>query len=586
MNKKVIRAFNLFNLQFGSESSAHDFTQRVIYCGASQIQEALIHILKASNNAQRKWMQRFLQIELNYILMGIGQLCALGWDVQIPFIIRSLADSLAAAPAHTLPLKIKDEFLMAVASATAENSLDKRVESYVHDWWTLKDEPPTSEALNRSNMQEIIAYHERQFLKTFGISFDDALSDAPTLGPDDPSGNTSNDPIIDPVPTLKLIQPIQLVPDATKSSDCENCNKLHDLSVDLLNQLRGAKAIFASHVVSACNQVGCVGRRALALFELYEASQRLADNDGTLGSAASNADNILGPQGKWTWGRDLTIKEVSTLAAGQVSDPGRYLHTGYKESLEDGSLISRSQFQPKMTTSDNSAKSVTHTHSGIGPDDGGADCNSNANGGVDGGPAISSAGSDIASEFHSTATTQLPPYFEFGTDGESTSSQGELNNGTNDSRSMDGEDASIFESAMDFWYSPGDSDTNQDSNTVAAVDGIAISDNSTESDDDDYSGDNAFDQVAALFGGDSSSESEDVGDSAEDADGNIQRENTPRQYTVLDFLHLDAGMFDDEDDSDESYNPNNEQDSDGDLNDNSDSDSDSDSNTSDAENME
>ncbi|KAH9478642.1 hypothetical protein JR316_0009099 [Psilocybe cubensis] len=301
-----IRPFRPFDLQYG-------------------FREALIHILQASGQRRKQWMQRSLQKELNWVLSLIGRGYVVGLNLEIPHLIRCLADSLGSVDKDILPINIDMAFVEILASGTREWAFDKRVGSYIYAWWNSNSAPKPEDHMGTPTIEAILSHHKAEFYKTFDpeptTTFDDLLkAHIFNQVPDVPAN-------------LPLIHPVQVI--LNKVGDtCDACDAFQNLSIESIQQLSSAKNHTSSMFSTANTELDRISRRAIGFFELYEASQRAADLNKD--PAMTHSDE--NPASKWTWGRELTAKEVCSLGGKKKA-----FHSGYAESLRDGKLRSRSQ---------------------------------------------------------------------------------------------------------------------------------------------------------------------------------------------------------------------------------------------------
>ncbi|KAH9478281.1 hypothetical protein JR316_0008734 [Psilocybe cubensis] len=320
----TIRPFRAFDLQYGANPQHHEFLQSVVFCAGSRFREALIHVLQSSGQRQKRWMQQALQRELNWVLRCIGRAYAIGFNIEIPLVIRCLADTLGSVSADHLPLDIDMSFAEFLASGTRDWAFDKRVESYSHDWWNRNSAPQPSEHLGTATVSEILTRHKAEFYKTFDpeptTTFDELLKTH--IG----TGKVTNVP-----PNMPLIHPVQVILNNIGDT-CNACDAFQNLSIESIQQLSSFKNHTSIMFSTADNTLDLISRRAIGFFELYEAAKRAADL--TQGPDTMDSEN---PASKWTWGRQLTTKEVCLLGAGKKAS-----HSGYAESLRDGKLPSRS----------------------------------------------------------------------------------------------------------------------------------------------------------------------------------------------------------------------------------------------------
>uniref|UniRef100_A0A8H7Y4E2 Uncharacterized protein n=1 Tax=Psilocybe cubensis TaxID=181762 RepID=A0A8H7Y4E2_PSICU len=324
----TIRPFRAYDLQYGSNPQHHEFLQSVVFCAGSRFREALIHTLQSSGQRRKRWMQQALQKELNWVLRCIGRAFAIGFNIEIPLVIRCLADTLGSVLTESLPLEIDMAFAEFLACGTRDWAFEKRVGSYNYDWWNRNSAPKPSELLGTATVSEILTYHKAEFYKTFDPE--------PTTTFDELLKTHIDHKIPEIPPNMSLVHPVQIILDKVGDT-CDACDAFQNLAIESIQQLSSIKNHTSIMFSTADNTLDRISRRAIGFFELYEASQRAADT----AKGPAPTDSNENPVSKWTWGRQLTTKEVCSLGDGKKAS-----HSGYAESLRDGKLRSRSVDKP------------------------------------------------------------------------------------------------------------------------------------------------------------------------------------------------------------------------------------------------
>jgi len=101
-----------------------------------------------------------------FILSYIGMATAIGWSVEIPIILCSLADSMAELPENKLPLAIHPNFLATLdIGAYEEDNKCQVIKGYNLGWWTgqkLRD-LDTVKVLDQSSLASCITHYCQQW---------------------------------------------------------------------------------------------------------------------------------------------------------------------------------------------------------------------------------------------------------------------------------------------------------------------------------------------------------------------------------------------------------------------------------------
>jgi hypothetical protein len=359
MSNNTLTAFNPFALSSGSKQDDHLKMQEVIYYGESRFRQALIKISTAHADLQR-WMQKWLQTELVgtpypdlsvarsrsslqlFVMSFLGTATATGVVVEVPIILRSLADSLAHQPYEDLPLLFHPDLLATLDAGTDLDNYGSLVERYEFDWWNLPQEPTAEACLNTCNLDRCLLLH-RQLL----------------------SQQNKN-----PFP------PIQTTTSTTQTTAdprCSRCTEYQAIAGSLLAELQGVQEFAQAMETYKFNQLDVDTRRATGLFMLHEkALLKEMTAPATATAPASAATSLLVPippsppkrakpqisrksrrimasaraqlesldgkpagSYKWTWGADLTEDDVLAINRElSLEKPGR--HSGYNISLPPG----------------------------------------------------------------------------------------------------------------------------------------------------------------------------------------------------------------------------------------------------------
>jgi hypothetical protein len=259
--------------------------------------------------------------------MVIGKASAVGLAIDIPILVRSLADSLLITTAGQ-PLRFHDSILAVLNNGLPADDPCALVPDYASDWWNDDAAPSADNIMSSRNVARLLKVHGTRR----------SMSDLP----------------VPPRPKRHPDPP------------CTWCRQYRDLAADAVSELQGVLQYAQAMEVSAEATLDADTRRAQGFFLLNEGVQH--KEMGEIGTATvfSPKGNHRGPtmignvnitrrsqcvfatanaelerlQGlplgsyKWTWGPQLTDAEAIALLAppGQPVPP----HSGYDSSLPSG----------------------------------------------------------------------------------------------------------------------------------------------------------------------------------------------------------------------------------------------------------
>jgi hypothetical protein len=260
----------------------------------------------------------------------VGLAASAGIVVEIPLVVRSLADSLGTfsdTGGKRIPL---DLGLRQIIEAGADiEEFGRVVDSYAFTWWNGTTRPDV--VMGHGTIDDCLKYHRKALQKRGGQR----------------------------VPKL-VIQPIPAVQTSAGSTSCSSCEPNRALVTALVAKVQTMKQLSSALVASKKANMEVHTRQATASFVLYEeALRKEADTappavlpvmSGDSETARSSRQvrqlaretlnrSLLSPADpphhKWTMGETLTKDEVISLASGGGHITG---HSGYNLSLPDGSL--------------------------------------------------------------------------------------------------------------------------------------------------------------------------------------------------------------------------------------------------------
>ncbi|KAF8965104.1 hypothetical protein BDZ97DRAFT_1813684 [Flammula alnicola] len=322
MSSHSIRTFNPFNLQHGSNKNWHIKVQEVIYYGESRFRQALAVITK-SDGRHQEWMQRCLQRELMFIMSYIGIATGVGQIVEVPIVLRSLADSLAMVSDADLPVEFNSAFIATLDVGTTEEQFWRVVKDYHLSWWMMTRQPADRQLLTAITLETCLTHYRLQRQM-------------------DATGSIAQKII--PLPPF---QPS--TPDADADADCSRCAANHTIAADLLGELRSLKNFASSMAELSRNKVAIATQ--VILKEARTSGSASASDSADISDSerrelirqvagAAEADlrrlQAMPPTSfKWTWGERLTKADVLDLR----HFAKQRLRSGYNTSIREAKLL-------------------------------------------------------------------------------------------------------------------------------------------------------------------------------------------------------------------------------------------------------
>ncbi|KAF8809697.1 hypothetical protein BYT27DRAFT_7093990, partial [Phlegmacium glaucopus] len=159
-----IHQFNPLSIQQPSQDSTLLYIQELIYYAESRFWSIVNEMSKAKID-QQSWVQKLLHWELLFVLSYIGISTTLGKAIEIPIIMRSLANSMGLLHEDALPLIMDPSFLATLdMGAHEKESKSKIVSEYEHQWWSSQKprDLGTVKILNKSTVQECLNHYREQ----------------------------------------------------------------------------------------------------------------------------------------------------------------------------------------------------------------------------------------------------------------------------------------------------------------------------------------------------------------------------------------------------------------------------------------
>ena len=269
-------------------------------------------------------MQSLIVIKL-FVMSFIGIATSLGQPVDIPIILRSLADSIALVDGNDRMPVLSAGFLsMLDIGAHNKDNKCRVVGAYNIDWWSGRKPRNCDdvEVLNSSNVQYCLDHYGRQIARpTEGVGAGN-LSDGN-------SGIVHNSGSTDSAGSHSMAGPGPTFPDET--IQCQKCSKYRQLLSDVLLDTLRFRNYASTMSTASWNLINIRLRRTSTFHQLYEA----AITKETTVSSPAPAPTLPASSYKWTWGETLSNSEVLDLRPDHPGS-GAAHHSGYNLSLPDG----------------------------------------------------------------------------------------------------------------------------------------------------------------------------------------------------------------------------------------------------------
>ncbi|KAF8799630.1 hypothetical protein BYT27DRAFT_7263716 [Phlegmacium glaucopus] len=344
-----ISVFNPFSLNHASQSTLGVHIQEVTYYAESRFW-CILNEISAADTDRQSWTQRLLHRELLFILSYIGIATALGQQLDVLIILRSLTDSMAMLDEDALPLPFNASFLATLDIGVHDrNNKSQVVSTYDYTWWsgrkprnlstvTVLDASNLETCLNNYQLQRSLAPASAALVDS-GAGASAGLTQAASAG----------------VPTSAEDIPSPLHAGADHSPTCHRCNKYRDLLSDVLQDVLRFRNVSSLMSTSSEHRWKLGVCRASTFHLLQEAAllKETAVSEAPapgstaqwLVAVAQNASSELNrlrqlppTSYKWTWGETLTKAEILALRR-TGTRPGHEPHSGYDHSLKDGRML-------------------------------------------------------------------------------------------------------------------------------------------------------------------------------------------------------------------------------------------------------
>jgi hypothetical protein len=263
----------------------------------------------------------------------IGMAAAIGKPVDIPIILRVLAGHLNHTPDGSTILTDYD-FIQSLNAGSVANDLSPVADTYLHDWWNSSECPPDEDLLGYVTLEEALEHHR----VSTGLDKLQPVENNKKIYTW--SRHISGDP-------------------RNLTIDCNRCRLYRGVALGLNDNLQDIRHHIHGIMASSEYQADTSERRAAGFFQLYEeallkesssydisgsSKREKGRSKDTTTRRANDVMKIAAgelsrledlPALKWTWGPELTEKDVTKLERPIVPNLGR-VHSGYEKSLPWG----------------------------------------------------------------------------------------------------------------------------------------------------------------------------------------------------------------------------------------------------------
>jgi hypothetical protein len=296
-----------------------------------------------------------------FVLSFIGISSALGLPIEIPIIVRSLADIMGLRPNMDYPIVFEHDFL-------ATLDLDRRysdckyqiVDMYEHQWWTGRKprDLNIADVLSIHTVIPCLEHYRDQRSSPWvdlylnarpddaegipvGSSNDDAVSAGHSIAGRLNSGNINAG-----------ANSARLAEYPPNAGTCPNCINFKYLLSDALGEILKFQK-FGSVMTTASQNLVEIGKRKASTFHLLLEAAVLKETAAVAGSTHLQKTQLISAVSrnataelkrlqdlpassyKWTWGETLSKENVLALRR-TGTRPGRAPHSGYDLSLANG----------------------------------------------------------------------------------------------------------------------------------------------------------------------------------------------------------------------------------------------------------
>jgi hypothetical protein len=297
---------------------------------------------------------QFLTVIKLFIMSYVGIATTLGQPVEIPIILRSLADSIALLHEND-KLPLFNPSLLATLDV-GKDGKSQVVKNYAHSWWTSRKPRDLNDVslLGPSTVESCIEHYRKQCANAKQSSANPKSSS--TAGADAKNASAAEAGFQLPASAglyASISSYANISPNASAryARQCRNCKiycqQLSDVLLDMLKFRNYASAMSTSSL-ALLN----LGLRKTSIFHLLHQAAISKETAGIPNPAprpkvhnisesppkASPELSVLPASSyKWTWGETLSKEEVLALRR-TGTRPGKASHSGYDVDMAEGRM--------------------------------------------------------------------------------------------------------------------------------------------------------------------------------------------------------------------------------------------------------
>jgi hypothetical protein len=256
---------------------------------------------------------------------------ALGNSVEIPFIIRRLADTLYKQAPNGLPVTFDPDFIVSLDGGSGPDDLSAAVASYHGQWWTGPLPPPADSLLNMSMLEACLQHHRKVsgikrfyrsgLLKT-SYTWPRYVMDSPAAPPTCDSGRC----LVYRGVALSIEQSYKEL-----LNQAETLASFSEANADRFG--RRAAIAYQLYEAAAAQDIPPPPRKMIPKSSLSRQTTK-ARSQNVVATAVVDLKRLQNtPEVKWQWGPSLSRHEVLQAVKPPVKESRN--HSGYNISLRD-----------------------------------------------------------------------------------------------------------------------------------------------------------------------------------------------------------------------------------------------------------
>ena len=265
--------------------------------------------------------------------------CISGQAITVPIIVKTLAETLAAADTSDLPLPISPALLALLDAGIDMDKPSKLVDTYYLNWWDADDTPNPDDVLTTAAMDKCLEIHHAQ-LSVPAADTATHNTSPPSITPSSLPDSCATCPVLQAVADdllKQLLASRQMVSQLKTRFDLsKNVSARRDGGFSILHEKSLAKETSNVSTGHSAEPVPLV-QPSTAVAGPSRATRRsgLCPSkrvEATRHEAVATFNRLRAlpvASHKWTWGTDLTMADVLEPVQGRQ-------HTGYHRTLPDG----------------------------------------------------------------------------------------------------------------------------------------------------------------------------------------------------------------------------------------------------------